>query len=59
MGVMHCKDCEFIDGLFNAKEDDFCSFASTEDNENADLDCDYKGVRCKDCGRAERKIEND
>ena len=65
MDVVHCKDCThykvcikdgnkycelFLDGLFNAKENDFCSFASTEDNEDAGFDCDYQGVRCKDCG---------
>ena len=43
------KDCECIDGLFNAKEDDFCSFASTEDNDDAGFDSDYKGVHCEDC----------
>lgn len=62
MKVVHCKDCTYykvrtdvskycglLHGILNAKEDDFCSFASTEDNEDAGFDCDYQGVRCKDC----------
>ena len=62
MEVIHCKDCiyynvhskrkkkcEIFGGLSNSNESDFCSYASTEDNENAGLDCNYQGVRCKDC----------
>ena len=62
MEIVHCKDCEhytiftdgskhcgLLHGILNAKEDDFCSFASTEDNEDTGFDCDYQGVRCKDC----------
>lgn len=52
------KDCEFIDGLFNAKEDDFCSFASTEEDEDAGFDCDYRGIRCKDCAWYEGYYED-
>lgn len=62
MEVIHCKDCIYYNvhskrkkkckifgGLSNSNESDFCSYASTEDNENAGLDCNYQGIRCKDC----------
>lgn len=35
--------------VFNKNIKDFCSFASTEDNEDAGFDSDYKGVHCEDC----------
>lgn len=43
------KECELLEGLFQAEENDFCSFASTESNEDAGFDCDYQGIHCNDC----------
>ena len=64
MNVVHCKDCihyirnddfrngrkcELLDGLYTAEEDDFCSFAATEEDEDAGFECDYRGIRCENC----------
>lgn len=63
--MIYCKNCIYFKkcivvneercccllhyGLGNPNEKDFCSFASTEDNEDAGFDSDYKGVHCEDC----------